>query len=81
MLPEHYHINSDIVMTDLTSQTAHICTPERHGGALKPQSEDQELLPQAANGNDLTDLFLPEPSESSQRPSKGSGDLDIHGQC
>ena len=65
MLPKQYHINRDIVMNDLTSQTALIWTPERHVGALKPQSEDQELLPQAASRNNLTDLLFPEPSESS----------------
>ena len=70
MLPEQYRINRDIMMNNLTGQTALIWTLEKHGGALKPQPEDQELLPQAAGGNNLTDLFLPEPSESSQRPSK-----------
>ena len=69
MLPELYHINHDIVMTDPTGQTALIWTSERHGGALKPQSEDQELLPQAG-GNSLTDLFFPKPSEPSRRCSK-----------
>ena len=70
MLLKQYHINRDIVMNDLTNQTALIWTPERHGGAPNPQSEDQELLPQAAGGNSSIDLSLPEPSESSQRPSK-----------
>ena len=63
--------SQDIVMTDLTCQTAAAPTSgSQHGRARKRPFEDQGLVPRDSSSNSSAGLSPAQPSESSQYPSK-----------
>ena len=70
MFPEQCGVSEDIVMTDLSSQTAVARNSGKNGRAPMRGFEDHGVVPQAARGDGSTCIFPPEGSEPSLLPSK-----------